>query len=311
MGTVCFPAAPLPLAMVRHLADSVLVITGASSGIGAAVAVEAARAGMNLVLTARRADRLAQVAEQARRSRPANGASRSLDSAGSDQVTSHQPRGGVEIVTGDVTDPGHSQRLIDAALARFGRVDAVLANAGYGLETSTLHMSSGELRRIFEVNVFAAFELLQVAGRYMVERGGGGHLLMSSSCVAKITMPYYAAYCATKAAQNHLCRALRLELRPHGVEVSSILPVSTTTEFHRVATGEDRDAPQHTPRFFVQPPERVARAVLRCLRRPSPEVWTSHTVRFASALMTMFPSLMDWSVRKEVAKRRGRVMGSE
>lgn len=274
--------------MLRVLTDSVFIITGASSGIGEAVALQAAGAGMNLVLTARRMDRLESVAARAR-------------SLGRQ----------VETVPGDVTDERHSERLLDAAMTRFGRVDAVLANAGYGLETSTLHMDQSSLRRMFEVNVFAGFDLLQRAGRHLVAQGRGGHLLMSSSCVAKITMPYYAAYCATKAAQNHLCRALRLELRPHGIEVSSILPVSTTTEFHRVATGEDRDAPAHTPRLFVQTPERVARAVIRCLRRPSPEVWTSHTVRFASALMTMFPSLMDWSVRKEVAKRRGRVMGSE
>jgi len=134
---------------------------------------------------------------------------------------------------------------------------------------------------------------------------------MCSSCLAKFTMPYYAAYSATKAAQNHVCRALRLELAHEGIQVSSVHPITTKTEFFAgvaAASGNDEpgaaDVPDHAPQLFVQPPQRVARAIVRCLRRPRAEVWTSHIVRFSAALMTLFPPVLDLSMRREASRRR-------
>ena len=198
--------------MAVDLEGKVIVITGASSGIGAATAVQCADAGMNVVLNARRADRLDSVAERVR-------------AAG----------GLAETVVGDVTDTGMSARLLDAAQQRFDRFDAVFANAGYGFKKPTHEVAEEQLRHIFEVNFFASVDLINLAATRLIQQKRAGHLLMCSSCVAKFTLPGHSAYTATKAAQNHLCRAMGIELEPHGISVSSVHPISTTTEFFEVS----------------------------------------------------------------------------
>ena len=274
--------------MPRDLTGHVIVITGASSGIGAATALECAKAGMHVVLNARRAEKLQKVADEVRR-------------AGSQ----------AELVVGDVTEEGISGRALDQAEERFGRFDAVFANAGYGLDKQAIEVTDDELRRIFEVNFFAALDLVNEAARRLTGARRAGHLLMCSSCLAKFTLPGCSAYSATKAAQWHLCRALRTELAPQGIAVSCVHPITTATEFfdvsHRLSHGRGAatEVANHAPRLFVQSPHRVARAVVRCLRRPRAEVWTSHTVRGVAAFGTMFPSFFDLIMRF-AARRDGK-----
>jgi len=270
---------------MSELSGKVIIITGASSGIGAATALTCAKAGMHVVLGARRADRLESVAERIRET-------------------------GVEssIVVGDVADPDNTTALLDEADRRFGGFDAVFANAGYGTEKAFTAMSDEDFRRMFEVNFFASVALCREAARLWLDRGRGGHLLICSSCLAKFTLPYYGVYAATKSAQAMVARSMRYELAPHGIEVSSVHPVTTRTEFFEVSadlSGVDaggETVPDHAPKAFVQPPERVARAVLACLRSPRSEVWTSQTTRFASALFTLFPRLQDLVMRRQAAR---------
>jgi short-subunit dehydrogenase len=254
------------------LTDQVIIITGASSGIGAATALACAKAGMNVVINARRVERLQQVAQQ-------------VQSLGR----------GAELVPGDVTEPGISQRMLDAAINRFGRFDVVFANAGYSFEKPMVSVADDELREIFSVNFFAGVELLQKAAQQLISLNRPGHLLMCSSCLAKFTMPLHGAYCATKAAQSHICRAMRTELKKHKIQVSSVHPIGTRTEFFDVVAR--RSGPDgivnSTPKAFMQSPDRVAKAVVRCLRRPKPEVWTSFGVRFSAGLMLIWPRLGD------------------
>ena len=273
--------------MPRVLTDQVIIITGASSGIGAATAIQCAKAGMDTVLNARRADRLEQVAAQIRDlGRKA------------------------KIVTGDVTEDGISDRMLDTAQESFGRFDVVFANAGYGFERSVVQTDDQELRKIFDVNIFASFDLIREAAKPLINDQRPGHLLMCSSCLAKFTLPFFSAYSATKAAQNHFCRAMRLELARYNIEVSSVHPITTTTEFFEVSKQLSGQAdntstvPDHASKMFVQTPERVARAVVRCLRTPRPEVWTSHIVRSVAGVMTAFPRFFDLAVRKQAKGRR-------
>lgn len=262
--------------MARDLNGQVIIITGASSGIGAATAVECANAGMHIVLNARRTEQLKQVAGRV------------------EEIGQR-----VACVTGDVSEPGLSQRLIDAANDSFGRFDAVFANAGYGFGKPMLDVSEDELRQIFEVNFFAAVELCRLAAKQLIEHKRPGHLLMCSSCLSKFSAARYGPYTATKAAQDHICQAMHGELKPYNIAVSSVHPISTATEFFEKAAERSgqpqRDSikPNQRSGFLVQPPETVARAVVKCLRRPKREVWTSTLVRSAAALMTMFPSLHD------------------
>ncbi len=273
--------------MPRVLKGKVAVITGASSGIGAACALEMARAGMDIALVARRADRLERMAEAVR-------------ALGRRATT----------IVADVAESGHEQEVLDAAQRDLGRVDVVFANAGYGQDRAVLEMDDAELRAMFETNFFSSVALLRMAGRRMVHRREGGHLLMCSSVVAKFAMPRMGAYSASKAAQAMMCRAMRTELEPHGIAVSSVHPVTTRTEFFTESARRSgrktlEQVPAHAPKLFVQPPERVARAVVACLRRPCPEVWTSHLVRLSAALFTAFPGLLDPVLRRTHAADLG------
>lgn len=274
--------------MSRTLRNRVAVVTGASSGIGMATARLMAREGMKLVLTARREERLRAIAQE-------------IEAAG----------GGAEIVAGDVADPAMAARLLDAAERRFGGFDVVFANAGYGTERGLLELDADAVRRMFEVNFFSSVDLLRLAAQRLIGAKHRGHLLLCSSALAKFTLPYFGVYAATKAAQAMVARSLRFELEPYGIEVSTVHPITTVTEFFDQAQmqavrghSSGTRVPQHAPRLFVQTPERVARAIIRCLKRPTSEVWTSHTVRLSSGLMTAFPWLLDAILRREARRTR-------
>jgi len=258
-----------------------IAITGASSGIGAAAAVECARAGMGVALLARRADRLEEVAARVR------------------------ALGGRAVcVPGSVERVEDCRRLVDECVREFGSIHAVFANAGIGYEGSFPEMSDEDLRRVFEVNFFGSIN----AARPAVERmraQGSGHVLFCSSCLSKITLPYYGAYCATKACQEVFARTMRSELKGSGIHVSSVHPIGTRTELF---DGLERDSPRGNrlskgPDYFLQPAERVGRAVVWSLRHPHREVWTGLAVRVGFTIAHAAPGLTDRVVGALVAKR--------
>jgi short-subunit dehydrogenase len=161
-------------------------------------------------------------------------------------------------------------------------------------------------REIFEVNFFGTIRLLDAVTPTMLCEGRG-HLLICSSCLGRFPTPLYSAYTATKAAQHHLGRAMDVELRGRGVRVSTVYPIGTTTEFFETAharslenpgqrsaltrgTGKEPKFTKRAPRFTMQRPETVANAIVKCLRRPKPEVWTSFPTRTAIGLAAMFPT---------------------
>ncbi len=264
-----------------------MIITGASSGIGAATALACAGEGMHLLLNGRNAERLGEVAQQCR-------------DAGVR----------VETVAADVTEPGLSGHLLDVADETLDGFYAVFANAGYGYKRAAHEIALDEVREMFEINFFAAYALVQEAARRLLARAAPGHLLMCSSAVAKFTMQNFSAYSATKAAQNHVCRAMRMELRQHNIQVSSVHPITTRTEFFVRAEqavglpGDAEHAFDHVPRWMLQSPRRVARAIIRCLHRPRAEVWTSWPTRIVAGLMPVFPGLMD-VIGRQGDPRRG------
>lgn len=257
------------------LSGKTAAISGASSGIGAAVALACAKAGMSVALLARRADRLEQVRA-------------AVEAAGGKALA----------VVGSVDRDEDGARLIDEAARAFGSVDAVIANAGYGVETPAWSMPEADIRAMFETNFYGSLRVIRPALPLMQERGSG-HVIFVSSCLSKIGLPHYAAYSAGKAAQDHFARAMRHELARDGVAVSSIHPIGTRTEFFDTLAGRTPDA--GTPpladrgdRRFMQPASRVADAVVRRLRRGrGAEVWTSWPVRVALGASVAMPALTD------------------
>ena len=268
----------------RDLSGRTLVVTGASSGIGAAVAEAAGAAGMRVALNARRADKLDAVAERVR-------------AAGGEALA----------VPGDVAEEADLRRLFEEAGAAFGGVDAALANAGYGVEKRFDETSMAEHRDIFETNYFGTLLTLRAGlGAVRANPGGLRHLLVTSSCVSELGPPRYGAYAATKAAQDAVAQALRAEVAGEGVEVTTIHPVGTRTEFFDTAAahaGKRRaQADTNTPELFTQTPVHVARRVVGALRRPVAEVWPSRVSRFAFAAATALPGLTAWGLARGEAR---------
>lgn len=261
-----------------------IAITGASSGIGRATAVACARAGMLVAAMARRRDMLEEVVGE-------------ITSLG----------GRATAFAGSVDDPDACRHFIEHAERELGPLYAVFANAGYGFEKPTWSTPEAELRRIFEVNFWGSLNTIRPALPGMIERGRG-HVLFCSSCLSKIGLPGYGAYCATKASQDHFGRAMRHELGASGVAVSTVYPIGTRTEFFDTARAHSGGEPRlldHRNDRFMQPPERVANAVVRRLRKGrGGEVWTSLTVRTAMAVSVALPGLTDFALSKISARRR-------
>jgi NADP-dependent 3-hydroxy acid dehydrogenase YdfG len=269
---------------VIDLRDRPILITGASSGIGRATAIACAKAGMPVVAGARRIDRLHAVVDEIK-----------------------QAGGRAIAVACDVDRPEQCSAMVKACVESFGTPYAVFANAGYGVERPLHAMSDHELRAIFETNVWGTMNIVRPAVDEFL-RIGRGHVLMCASCLSKLALPYGGAYSATKACQDHFARAMRLELEGRGIHVSSVHPIGTQTEFFEqveVRTGQPTLS-NRTPGRSLQPPQRVADAIVRCLRRPHAEVWTSLPARLGFSFIGAFPGLADRIIRRYVRSRKHR-----
>lgn len=259
-----------------------VVITGASSGIGAATAFACARAGMPVGLFARREEKLEETRSKIERE-----------------------GGRAIVVVGDVADADANQELIAKSEEAFGDLYGVIANAGYGAEVECATMPIEDIRKMLEVNFFGSMFLVQPAVAKFRERGAG-HAIMVSSCLSKIGLPHYGAYSGSKAMQDHFCRAMRHELRGTGVFVSSVHPVGTKTEFFDEAAKKSKGGKLSlagSSERFMQSPEKVAGAMVKCLRRPRGEVWTSPMARIGFGASVMLPGVTDWVLGRMVEKR--------
>lgn len=206
---------------MRPLTHQVIVVTGASSGIGAAVASRLVRAGAKVVISARRADRLDALA-------------RELDPAGT----------GVLAVAGDITNAADREKLVAAARRKFGRIDGLVNNAGYGTRGPVEIVPADRLRKNFETNVFSLIALTQLVLPEMRERGGGC-IVNIGSVAGKIARPLSSIYDSTKHALEALTDGLRGELKPFGVRVALIRPGFILTEFVDAANAASTDIIEH------------------------------------------------------------------
>jgi short-subunit dehydrogenase len=264
--------------MKRTLRDRVVAITGASSGIGAATALECARAGMHVVLAARREERLEAVARQVR-----DLGRRAL------------------VVRCDVRNDADVEKLVAATLAEFGRLDVMFANAGYGLTLPVADTTDRQMRDIFETNYYGTLRAVRAALPPMRARHDG-HIVICSSAASEIAPPRYGAYAATKAAQDAIACALRAEVAGEGIFVTSVHPIGTHTEFFaqaaEMSNGVIDPNGGGTPVAVRQSPEHVARCIVRGLRRPRAEVWPNPWSRLGIAVVTAFPGLGARALRR-------------
>ena len=259
------------------LKGRVAVITGASSGIGLAVAQELARAGVAVVMGARRADRLEAAADGIR----AEG-------------------GRAETVVMDVTSEADVARLVDRAQQAFGRLDIMICNAGFGYYGSVEETPADTMRRMMDVNFMGTFHGARAA-LPVFRAARRGHLIIVSSIVGQRGIALMSGYSATKAAQVGFAEALRTEFVGSDIHVSVVFPVSTDTEFKYAM---QRDFGHSVAGLGPkQPVDDVARAIVRCVRRPAPEVYPHAISRGLTIINAVAPGLADRMVRKYGRRR--------
>lgn len=256
----------------------VALVTGASSGIGAATARVLADAGLRVALCARRKDRLERLGAEL--------------TARGHEATLHAV---------DVTDPLAVRAMVDDVAARWGRLDVLINAAGRGFAATVEQTTAEELRDLMELNVVAVLGATRAVLPIM-RRQGSGHIVNISSVVGRRAVPYRSAYSATKFALGALSEALRVELTGTGIAVTLVYPIRTTeTEFAEV---EVQKVPWR-PMGPVQSAERVARSILRCVRRPRPEVYPYWPVRILAVMSVLAPGLVDRGMRRVLQRPRG------
>jgi short-subunit dehydrogenase len=258
--------------MSRELKDMVVVITGASAGIGAELARQLYAHGARLALSARREDRLKALNA----------------SLGGEHL----------VVKSDVSRPEDCEALIARTVEHFSRIDTLVCNAGYGMARAVARTSAEEMLAIFKTNVFGTTDCIRAAVPLMQKQdlrdGYRGQIVIVSSAAARRGLPFFGPYSATKAAQLSLSEALRVELKPLRIAVTSVHPVGTETEFFKVAEqqGGLKMPPPGTGEIR-QSADVVARKLIRAIRKPRPEVWPLAPSRYLLSLVSLMPSLGD------------------
>lgn len=251
------------------VAGKTYVVTGASSGLGRGVAERLGGMRANVVLAARRADALEQVAGR-------------ITAAGGQAL----------VVPTDVADPAQVQRLAQAALDRFGRIDVWINNAGVGAIGRFEDVPLEDHARIVDVNLKGVIYGSHVALRQL-RRQGSGNLVNLGSVESVIPLAYHASYASTKAAILGLGRALNEELRLaqlDKVHVTTILPWATDTEFFNQAANYSG----HKPRMpLMDDPMKVVDIVVRATVFPREEVLTGWKARGAYWSHRIAPDMVE------------------
>jgi short-subunit dehydrogenase len=260
--------------MSRAISGMNAIITGASAGIGRALALCMSRQGANLVLAARRLDRLEAL---------------------------NQELGGRHLcVQADVSDERACVDLVDQARKKFGRIDVLVCNAGYGVNRDVADTSAEEFRKIIAANLFGTTDCIRAAVPLMraqdIRDRWRGQVMIVSSCLARRGIIRLGAYCATKAAQLSIAEAMRVELADARIAVTTVHPIGTETEFSQASA--KRSGQPSTPSSLktMQTAEHVADAMIRAMRRPRPEVWPHGMSRLLFSCVTLFPRFGDWLV---------------
>ncbi|WP_179232626.1 SDR family NAD(P)-dependent oxidoreductase [Paenibacillus rigui] len=221
-----------------EIQNKVVLITGASSGIGLATVRRFAAAGAKLALVARSADVLHHLAEE-------------LQSQGSDAIA----------LPADVSDSKQIQQVIEETMRHFGRLDVVINNAGQTAVGTVADLNPDDFRKILELNVFGPLAAMQAAIPIMREQGGG-LIINISSVVSKMHIAGIAAYAATKAALNMLSDTARGELASENIRVITVNPRSTATDFGKNALGVRQQRQGFTAPTPADTPEFVAEKIL-------------------------------------------------
>lgn len=220
----------------------VVLITGASSGIGEGLAIEFASRGADLILAARRTERLKALSEKIARDGQR-----------------------VLFFPCDVTKDDDLNQLVKEARSAFGNIDIVIANAGFGVKGALESITLSDYRRQFETNVFGVLRTLYATLDDL--KKSRGRFVVIGSVLGHIALPEMSAYVMSKFALRGLCASIRPELSPHGISVTLISPGLVASEFRKVDNqGVFKETRHETvPTLLVMPVEQAARKIARAI----------------------------------------------
>lgn len=261
---------------LRH---KVVVITGASSGIGRDAALRFAQRGAHVVIAARRAELLDEV-----------------------KVQIEREGGRALAVPMDVTYRSQVEWLLGATLEHFGRADIWVNCAGLGMVAWFSDTTEAEFRRIFEVNAMGTFHGCQVALQQMY-RQGAGHIINVSSLAGRFALPLNGAYAAAKHAVNAISQSVACELEGTPIRVSTVMPSLTDTPFFDAMVsklpGRGASVVQ------AMPVGRVGEAIVRCALRPRDQVVVAPLGRWLIVLAEVCPPVFRLVARRYLQVRAG------
>jgi short-subunit dehydrogenase len=256
-----------------RLAGKVVVVTGASMGIGEEIAKAFAEEGASVVLLSRDAGRAE--AARARLGFPERTAAFSCDVRHSEEI----------------------DRVLSLTVHHFHRVDVWVNNAGHGLLDSVAQVEMPAFRELFDANLFGAVSAMQAVIPVMRQQGGGT-IINVSSVAGHIPQPFHAAYSATKFALNAIGKAARVELKKDGIHVLTVCPGYVQTAFgeHAVRGRELKQVRPGSMRGISA--ERVARATLQGYLKQKREVIVPWTMHLPVKLYQLFPAMVEWGMEK-------------
>lgn len=255
--------------MEQTLKSKVVVVTGASSGIGEATARALAARGAAVVLAARNEEKLRFL-------------EREILAAG-DQALA---------VKTDVEDEASVEAMVERTVGEFGALDILVNNAGLGLSGRVAELQPADLRYLFEVNLVGPLHCVRAALPHMPR---GGRIISVSSVIGKRAIPKVGGYCATKFALNALSDALRVEISGQEISVTSVYPGTTRTAFRENSRRTRSEKRGWRPRGVT--PERVAEKIARAAEKGGRDVYVTLPDRLFVAATTLLPGLTDRVLR--------------
>ncbi len=279
--------------MKRLLTSSRILLTGASSGIGASLAVELAKEGADMVILARREDRLRAVIQK-------------IHQEFSDYGP-HQGARKILSIVGDVTDTEVRQKAIKLCQKELGGLDILINNAGAGATSLFETTTEKTVRGMMELNYFALYEMTRLALPLLDESAQSSErqilkirpmIVNLSSIVGLRGTPHYGAYGAAKFAVTGLSEAMRAELDARKIDVLLVCPGTTKTEFFDVLH-QSSSAPE-MPVHLAVTPDYVASRIVRAMKRGRHRIIPYFQAQILDVMNRFFPRMTDWIMTKFV-----------
>ena len=258
----------------RKVAGSRGIVTGASSGIGKAIALELCGQGASVIVTARREKRLAEIVKEA-----------------------ETLEGKLLSVAGNISDGAVRERVVECAVRDLGGIDFLVNNAGVGTLGRFENSNPERLRQVMEVNFFALVEMTRLALPHLM-RGEAPIIVNVSSILGRRAVPHNSEYCASKFAVHGFSEAIRTELAAEGIDVLVVSPGTTKTEFFDQVLERTSEPgwPEHRPVTAAH----VARRTVAAMRAGRREIVPYFWGKVLCAMNRVSPTLVDRVMRRYV-----------